>query len=495
MITLIKRIKAGTYYGIVIIMIGMLMACPLLILPFYHNEIKYAPAFLLPASISVLIGSVICILRPYHKFKGNRWQPLIKEGSVPVLFVWLYAFFAGSVPFIMISDMSFTLSLFESVSGWTTTGLTVVDVSKLPHLLLLHRSFMQYCGGLGFVIMITTISGNPETMSLYNAEGHPDQLKPSLRGTARIIAKLYLGGLVLGIAAYCIAGMPPFEAICHTMSALSTAGFSTNTTSMAAYNNSAINIITIVLMLVGASNFYIVFLTARGKIGTVLRESEVKFMAGLTISFSLLAACNLYAEGKGSIGHCLMNGTFGVITTFTTTGYSLEKYAVWPAFSLGLLALLMIIGGSAGSTAGGIKLLRACLLLRITIDDLKQHLTPDRSVTSLTYRKHQTNLYISKRIKENTIGFVIVYMLTLTAGILLITLTSDCSLSTAAFEFASALGTVGISNGLTGPHTNPATLYIEMFGMFLGRLEIIMVFVGLSTCVNQAGRFIFGQFR
>ncbi len=495
MIELIRKIKSGTYYGIVVIMIGVLIACPLLILPFYHEEIKYAPAFLLPACVSVVIGSVICILRPYHKFKGNRWQPLLKKGSVPVLFVWLYAFFAGAIPFIIISHMGFTLSLFESVSGWTTTGLTVVDVSKLPHVLLLHRSFMQYCGGLGFVIMITMISGNPEAMSLYNAEGHPDQLKPSLRGTATIIAKLYLCGLAAGIIAYCIAGMEPFDALCHTMSALSTAGFSTKTTSMATYDNVGINIITIILMLMGASNFYIVFLTAKGKLRTVLRESEVRFMAGLTVIFSLLTTINLYSEGKGSVGHCLMNGTFGVITTFTTTGYSLESYANWPAFSLGLIALLMIIGGSMGSTAGGIKLLRACLLLRITIDDLKQHLTPDRSVSSLTYRKHQTNLYISKRLKENTIGFVIVYLFTMIVGILLITLTSDCSLSTAAFEFTSALGTIGISNGLTGPHTNPATLYIEMFGMFLGRLEIIMVFVGLSTCIKHTGQFVLSRFR
>ena len=482
MMRLPKFIIGGSYYGIVIFLLGLLIACPLLILPFYPEEAQFAPAFLLPSLFSIVLGLLICVIRPYQPSTAHGWQSLVQKGSGPVLFVWLYAFIMGAVPFLLTMDMGFTLSLFESVSGWTTTGLTVVDVSKLPHILLLHRSFMQYCGGLGFVILIAVISQRQAAMSLYNAEGHPDMLRPSLRGTAKIIARIYISSLFIGTAIYAVLGMPVFDALCHTMSAVSTAGFSTNKASIAAYSSSAIDIFTIVLMLIGASNFYLIMLVVRGKIREALRETEVRFMLGITLSFSFLAAIGLYLESAGrSLPNCLLNAVFGVVTTFTTTGYTLEDYSRWPAFSLGLLMLLMVIGGSAGSTAGGIKLIRAALILKITLINMRKRLKPERAVLASNYTKHRTVLPITAKLCENTFGFITVYLLVLFAGILGVTLTSNCPIGVAAFEFTSALGTVGLSCGLTNASTASATLYIEMIGMVLGRLEILMVIVGLMT--------------
>lgn len=482
MMRLLKIITGGSYYGIVIFLLGLLIACPLLVLPFYPEESQYAPAFLLPSLVSIVFGLLICVIRPYRQTVSHGWQSLVQKGSGPVLFVWFYAFAIGAVPFLIAGDMGFTLSLFESVSGWTTTGLTVVDVSKLPHILLLHRSLMQYCGGLGFVILIAVIAQKQAAMSLYSAEGHPDMLRPSLRGTTKIIGRIYLCSLIIGTIVYSILGMPVFDAICHTMSAVSTAGFSTNNESIAAFSTPAIDVFTIVLMLVGASNFYIIMLIARGKIRDALRETEVRFMIELTLIFSLLAALNLYFEdsGKSFLG-CLLRGFFGVVTTYTTTGYTLEDYSAWPAFSLGLLMILMVVGGSAGSTAGGVKLIRVSLMIRIMVNNMRKRLKPDRAVIASNYIKHRTVLPITARLCENTFGFVTLYLLVMFAGILGVVLTSHCSLETAAFEFTSALGTVGLSCGLTSATTAPATLYIEMIGMFLGRLEILMVLVGLLT--------------
>lgn len=479
-----KLIAGGSYYGIVIFLLGLLIAFPLVVLPFYPEELQYAPAFLLPSAISLAFGTIICAVKPYHRETQRGWQSLVQKGSGPVLFVWIYAFAIGAIPFLVAGHMSPLLSIFESVSGWTTTGLTVVNVSKLPHILLLHRSFMQYCGGLGFVILIAVVARNQAAMSLYNAEGHPDKLRPSLRGTATLIAKLYITWLVAGVVIYAILGMPVFDAVCHAMSALSTAGFSTKQASMAAFDSIPIDILTIILMLAGASNFYILMLAERGRFREIMRETEVRFMLGLTVVFALLAAVDLHAAGYGkSFGRCLLDGLFGVVTAYTTTGYTLMDYSKWPAFSLGLIAILMVVGGSAGSTAGGVKLIRTWLLLRIAFGNMKKRLLPERAVLSATYVKRRTVLPITSEVKENTFGFVTVYLLVMVAGILGVTLTSHCSLSTAAFEFTSALGTVGLSNGLTGPDTAPATLVIEMVGMFLGRLEIIMVAVGMmSVC-------------
>lgn len=455
------------------------MFCPLLLLPFYPTEVYCASGFILPSCVSMLLGYFICLKKPYKKTVSHSWQSLIQKGSVPVLFVWVYAFLVGSVPFMMIEHMSFTLALFESVSGWTTTGLTVVDAENIPHLLLFHRSFMQFCGGLGFVIMIAVVARKQAATSLYDAEGHSDKLKPSIRRTAETISILYFIWLVAGTIAYAIFGMPVLDSVCHTMSAISTAGFSTKNASIAAYDSLGIDVVTIVLMLVGALNFYVIMLLMKGKIGRALRETELQVMIAVTVVFSLLITLDLYSHSDMSFGDSLLQGTFGVVTAFTTTGYSLMDYYLWPAFSIGMFMILMVIGGSTGSTAGGIKLIRTWLTIRIAFDNLRKQMSPEKAVFSFSYRKGQTDVSITPVVREKTVGFVIIYIFVLCIGTLAVTLTSDCSLLEAAYEFASALGTVGVSNGLTGPDAPAATLYIEMFGMFLGRLEIIMVFAGM----------------
>ena len=468
-------------YGKMIILIGGLIACPLLVLPFYPEEIRYAPAFLIPAAVIVMIGLAIWAIRVPVSGEPVEWQSLMQKGSGPVLFTWCVAFVCGAVPFLAGGQLGPVQALFESVSGWTTTGLTVSDVANMPHIFLFHRSFMQYCGGLGFVVMITMVIRGRQSMSLYNAEGHPDKLQPSLRGTARVIASIYIGWLAVGTVLYLLAGMPLFAAVCHTMSALSTAGFSTEAGSIGAFGTVPIEIVTILLMLVGASNFAIVLKLVKGRFRQVFCESEVRFMTGIVILFSLLAGLDLWRILGGSLPGRLLDALFGVVTTFSTTGYSTMDYAHWPAVSLGLLAVLMIIGGCTGSTAGGIKMSRAYLLARITMLNMKRRVEPARWVASPYYIRQQRTAPIDERCKEDVLGFVTVYLLVLGAGTLLMALFAGCSLPDAAFEFTSALGTVGISNGLTAPDAPVPQLLLEMFAMVLGRLEILMVFVGIIS--------------
>ncbi|MGI6212191.1 MAG: potassium transporter TrkG, partial [Anaerovoracaceae bacterium] len=221
---LIQRIADGSTYGKLMILVGVLIACPLVILIFYPSEVEYAAAFAVPALVSVAQGVILCIVKPTGISRRKEWQSLMQEGSAPVLFTWAYAFLLGAIPFVVAGELPFIPALFEAVSGWTTTGLTVVDVSKLPHIFLFHRSFMQFSGGMGFVIMIAMIIKGKQSVSLYSAEGHPDKIRPSLRETARTIFRIDMICLVIGSTAFTILGMPLFDSICHTMSALSTAG-------------------------------------------------------------------------------------------------------------------------------------------------------------------------------------------------------------------------------------------------------------------------------
>jgi trk system potassium uptake protein TrkH len=179
-----------------------------------------------------------------------------------------------------------------------------------------------------------------------------------------------------------------------------------------------------------------------------------------------------------------MESLFGVVTTFTTTGYSTMSYAHWPPFALGLLMVLMIVGGSVGSTAGGIKLLRTYLLIRITKENVRSRLSPARRITAPVYYRAQGKMPIDNALIKDTVGFVACYMGVFIAGTLLLTLTAGCPLFDAMFEFASAFGTVGISNGLTNAGASVGSLFILMVGMILGRLEVFIVFIGIFSGVH-----------
>ena len=472
-------------YWKLILLIGLLLAFPLAIVPFYPENRPYIPAFLIPSLLSIAIALAANLHASRKKITVTQWQSPLEKGGLPVMFTWCFAFFAGAMPFVIGNQLNFALAIFESISGWTTTGLTVMDVSVAPRIFLFHRAFMQFCGGLGFIIMIAMIVRNKQNMNLYSAEGHPDRLMPSLKKTSQTIFLLYSGFLTIGSMLYHISGMPIFDAICHTMSAISTAGFTTQASSIGQYDNIMIESITIVLMLVGATSFATLWLFVRGRFKELSKVSEMRLMLAMLLIFVPLAAFSLASHSDMSLGKSLMNSLFGIVTTFTTTGYSTMNYALWPPFALGLLMLLMILGGCAGSTAGGIKLLRAYLLIRVCKDGISSRFSPAQRVTVLSYYRAQGKMQIDQNLIKDSTGFVFCYLAVFIAGALLLTLTATCSLFDAMFEFASALGTVGISNGLTSADASIGTLIVLIVGMVLGRLEIYIVFISTATGIKM----------
>ena len=279
--------------------------------------------------------------------------------------------------------------------------------------------------------------------------------------------------------------MELFDAVCHTMSALSTAGFTTKVNSIGQYNSLPIELTSVVLMLIGSTNFAILLLLVKGKFRRVFRLSEMRFMLGLLLVFVSLTAFSLIVSMGLGFGESIRSALFGVVTTFTTSGYSTMDYSLWPPFSVGLLIVLMIVGGSAGSTAGGIKLFRAYLLIRITIENVRSRLSSSRVVTIPVYHRVQGKAPIDNTLISDTLGFVSCYIAVYIIGSLILTLTAACSLNDAMFEFAPALGTVGISNGLTNGGASFGSLIILMAGMILGRLEIFIVFIGVYAGIQM----------
>lgn len=463
---------------------GLLVALPLLVLPFYPQEHHYLLSFLIPAIGSVVSGLLICFLRKGDDDASNEWRSSMQKSSLTVLFAWGWGAFIGAIPFMLGGQLNGVQAIFESISGWTTTGLSVMDVAVTPHIYLFHRSFMQFCGGLGFILMMVMLVQGKQSMNLYNAEGHPDKLKPNLKKTAQTITYMYGSFLIVGIFAYTLSGMDLFGAICHTMCALSTGGFSVKLNSIGEYASLPIEAVTIGLMLIGTTNFAVLQLVVTRKWKQAWKVSEVRFLFLLLATFIPIVALSLITGLGMSIGDGFRHAVFNISSALSTTGYSTTSYLSWPPLAMGVLMLMMLIGGGMGSTAGGIKLSRIYIMLRAVWQNVQKRFLPARSVQSAFYNKAQGRALIDIPLIADTLGFVGCYIVLFIIGTLLMTITANCSLLEAMFEFASALGTVGLSIGITGPATGSATLIVEMVGMILGRLEIFIVFIGLYSGFN-----------
>lgn len=475
-----NRLSRCSNCGKLMVLIGLCVCAPLLILPFYPQDGVHAMSFLVPGGLSVAAGVILCLVKK-RRDTADGWRTSIRHSSLTVLFAWSWGVLLGAAPFVLSRLLNPVQGAFEAVSGWTTTGLSVMDVSKTPQIFLFYRSFMQYCGGLGFVMMMILLISGKESMELYSAEGHPDRIMPNIKHTAQAIFLVYNVCLVLGTIAYRVAGMSWFDGICHSMCSLSTGGFSTKLNSIGEYHSLSIELITIVLMLIGTTNFAALLLAATGKFRAFFRVSEVRFMVGLlvvfipTTAFSLMEGLNIsYWEG-------LRKSAFDVVSALSTSGYSTMSYAQWPAFAIGVLILMMLIGGGVGSTAGGIKLSRVYLLLRFALMHLRERICPSNSIQCPTYCKASGKEPIDARLIRETAAFLGAYLVLYTLGTLAMTLTAGCSLTEAMFDFASSLSTVGLSIGITNPATNSPTLIVEILGMMLGRLEIFIVLIGVAS--------------
>lgn len=466
------------------LLVGVLVATPLTVLPFYPDDIIYMLSFLIPAGGSMILGAILCLFGRQDGDGGLEWRSSIQRSSLTVLFAWFWGIFVGAIPFVIGKQLTILQALFESVSGWTTTGLSVMDVTVTPKIFLFHRSFMQYCGGLGFVMMMIMFVSGKQSMNLFTAEGHPDKLMPNLKKTAQTVFAMYSCLLIAGTAAYRIAGMELFDAIMHTMCALSTGGFSTRLNSIGEYNSFFIEIITILLMLAGTTNFAALLLLAKRKWRQFTGISEIRFMFLLLLIFVPLTAISL-SHGLGiSLAQGLRKASFDIVSALSTTGYSTMSYTSWPPVAIGILILMMLIGGGMGSTAGGLKLSRVYIMLRLAVLEIRKRLSPTRNVEAPVYIKAQGKTPIDSSLAADTTGFAVCYLGLFITGSLLTTVTAGCGLTEGMFEFASALGTVGLSIGITGPLTGAGTLIVEMFGMVLGRLEIFLVIIGFYSGVN-----------
>lgn len=229
-----KEIYILQYIGVMLMFVAGVILFPLIILPFYQEEIKYLFCFVVPAGIAWLPGFALSKIHIPEDYRLS-----VGSDAIIVVGIWLLAAFFSALPFMLAGMLNFTQAYFEAMSGWTTTGLSVVDVTNAPQLFLFFRSVMQFFGGFGIVLVVVSALSESLGMKLYTAEGHNDKLLPNLAKSARLILKIYAGYFIAGTILYIVFGMPPFDAVNHSMAALSTGGFSIKADSIGAYNNLA----------------------------------------------------------------------------------------------------------------------------------------------------------------------------------------------------------------------------------------------------------------
>ncbi len=475
------------YLGIFINMVGVILLLPLLAIPFYFGELKYAWYFIVPSVLALIIGTTLnfTLIRGRTRIRLKRHQD-----AILMLLIWVVSIVFGSIPFLLSREYTFIESLFEATSGFTTAGLSVIDVTNLPHILLFFRSVLHLVGGIGLVLIFTSTISNHFNMKLYSAEGHTDRLMPNLVKSARLILFIYLGYIILGTIAYMICGMNGFDAINHAISALSTGGFSTKTNSIGEFNSLSIEIITMVLMLLGSTSFLIHLYIIKGKFKKAFNHAELKFLPILAIVFIplLINSIMSFSNFGFTLGESFRHGIFYFISSMTTTGFTTTVLPIdLPSQFTFYLIIVMLIGGGLGSTSGGIKQMRFIIWMKSLYWNIRNRLSHKRTIrTNYITRLDHKDIVTPEEINENN-SFVGTFMIVLIVGAIAFTLLG-ATFDDALFDFASSLSCTGLSSGFISQASHPLVLLISMVGMLFGRLDLIIVFIAMGKFASDVSR-------
>jgi len=455
--------------GIIMEGIGGVVLLPIIIALIY-GEHHYI-VFLIFGVVSILLGFIL------RKIPSDYSKFTLKHAMVIAAIAWLWAALMGSFCLIHSTNVSFLNAYFESMSAWTGTGISIyTDVEVLPKSILFLRSLEQWVGGLGVIIVIIGILIRPGTAAarLYKSEAREEKIKPSITGTVKTIWWIYLFYTVVGILLYIAAGMPIFDAINNTFTNLSTGGMSVKNDNIGAYHSLAIYIITMILMVIGGTSFLVHYKALKGRAIDVLRDIQFQTTIIMIALFSIL----LIVGTK----FATIDAVFFVISALSCTGSNIQPVNVmfnWPDYAKIIITACMIIGMSAGSTTGALKLIRIITLVKGIYWEILRIVSPAGSVIP---RKISGKAVGDEEIREAG-GYLFLYFIFLFASWLVLMQYGYGGINS-IFEVASAQGNVGLSTGIVAPTMPPLTEIFLIINMWVGRIEIIPVLVLLKLFVD-----------
>ena len=474
--------------GALLTLLGITMVVPIFIS--YFTEGYDLFGFIYSSLICISIGTPIWFFTRHNKSLNN------KVGFAVVTFSWIFAAIGSSLPFYLSGAIpNYTDAFFESMSGVTTTGATILGnpltlpnlpngIESLPYGILFWRSFIQWIGGMGIIVFYIAIlpilgSGGIQLFKLEVPGPVADKITPRLRETAKMLWIVYFGFTLLQILLLGLAGMPWFDSVCHALTTMPTGGFSTQNASIGAYSSPLIQYIIILFMFLAGVNFTLHFRALTGNFKAHVKDYEFRvyliiiILSSLIIFYSISSADSNWSHGN------YIKSLFQSLAILTGTGYSNADYELWPYLSQHLLLILMFFGAMGGSTSGGMKIARIILLIKHAKTEIRRMLHA-RAIIPIKIG----NRTITDEIVRNTLGFSMIYVSIFILTALALSI-FNLDFQSAVGAAASAIGNVGPAFGEFGPTDNYALLptpgkWMLTSCMLLGRLEIFTVMVLFS---------------
>ena len=473
-------------YAIVLRLLSYILYCEaaLLLLPamasLIYGEWMVLGVFLLTAALSAVAGALL------HRIKPKSQIFYMREGFATTALCWLLISVVGAVPFVLTGCIPNPVdALFETVSGFTTTGASILPgVEDLPKGILFWRSFTHWVGGMGVLVFITMLSGSTDrSMNILKAEMPgpvKGKLTPRTRDTARVLYLLYFLITAVLVGMLLLGGMPLFDSLVHAFGTVGTGGFGIRADSIASYSPYIQGVITVFMILCGI-NFNLYYLLLLRQWRAALRSDELWTYLGLAVVATGVITLDLRGV-YGGLGTCLRQAAFQVSSVLTTTGYATADFDLWPGLSRAILFALLFIGGCAGSTAGGLKVSRAMILLR-TIRREVNRLVHPRRVTAVRC----DGKALSSEVQRGVSIYFALYCLCILITFLCLS-GEPFSLETNLSAVVSCFNNVGPGLGAVGPAGSYAgysvlSKLLLSAAMLMGRLEIYPMLVALSPSV------------
>ncbi|MEM9894804.1 MAG: TrkH family potassium uptake protein [Bacteroidota bacterium] len=406
-----------------------------------------------------------------------------KDGYLIVTLGWVFMSAFGAIPFVLSGAIpNYTDAFFETISGFSTTGATILtDIESIDKGILFWRSLTQWIGGMGIIVLTVAILPllGIGGMQLFVAEApgiSPDKLQPRIKETAKRLWIIYIGLTGLEMILLWAGGMTFYDAINHSLTTMATGGFSTKNASIAHYSSPYIQYVIIIFMFLAGTSFTMTYLGLHGKFLKVLKNEEFRFYLIFTLVVSTLVGLVIFSLGHDTLEKSIRDALFQVISLVTTTGYVTHDYTSWTSFITVIFFLLMFAGGSAGSTAGGVKLVRHIILIKNSLQELKRQLHPS-AIIPVRFNGKAVN----RDITFNVLAFIMIYILIFCIGSIVIA-SFGIDFNTALGSVATTLGNIGPGIGDVDPvdnfHFLPTPVkWILSFLMLLGRLELFTVLI------------------
>ena len=467
--------------GILLILFSMSMLTPLIINFIFHESfwVPFIAAFGCTSGTGLIL---------WFSYRHHQQELKIRDGFLIVVLFWFVLCFFASLPllFAIGHGHSFTDALFESVSGFTTTGASIIlHLDDLPHAVLFYRQQLQFLGGMGIVVLAVAILPmlGVGGMQLYRAETpgpmKDSKLTPRIAQTAKALWSIYVLLMVLCAFCYWLAGMDWFDALGESFTTVSTGGFSMHDASFAYYQSDSIELIACFFMLLGGTNFALHYIAFKKRsIKHYWQDEEFRYYIGFLLAASIVVTVSLVSYGFFSAHpHALVKSLFNVVSLATTTGFISAPFSTWPTYIPVLIMLLALIGGCAASTSGGIKVLRALLVYKQGKREMTRLLHPN-AIIPIKFAKHS----LPEPILQSMWGFISAFIaLFLVLMVMFMAFGNDFPTSFSAITAGLANAGAGIGTiSVTFAHLNLPSKWLLMFAMLAGRLEIFSLLILFS---------------